>query len=72
MNSKIWLDDIKDKNIVYQKLKNFTYKLAENGLVHDDFNEFNILLTINNSYIVVIDFPQIIGVEHKEAENYFK
>ena len=35
-------------------------------------NEFNILLTINNSNIVVIDFPQMISIEHKEAENYFK
>ena len=66
------IDDIKDKNIVYQKLMNFIYKLAENGLVHGDFNEFNILLTINNSNIVVIDFPQMISIEHKEAENYFK
>ena len=62
------IDDIKDKNIVYQKLMNFIY----NGLVHGDFNEFNILLTINNSNIVVIDFPQMISIEHKEAENYFK
>ncbi len=41
-------------------------------MVHGDFNEFIILLTINNSNIVVIDFPQMIGIEHKEAENYFK
>ena len=47
---------------------NFIY----NGLIHCDFNEFNILLTINNIYIVVIDFPQIISIEYIEAENYFK
>ncbi len=60
----------KDKNIVYQKLKNFIYN--QQKMVHGDFNEFIILLTINNSNIVVIDFPQMIGIEHKEAENYFK
>ncbi len=60
--------DIKDKNIVYQKLMNFIY----NGLVHGDFNEFNILLTINNSNILVLDVPQMIRIEHKEEENYFK
>ena len=59
---------VRFKNIVYQKLMNFIY----NGLVHGDFNEFNILLTINNSNIVVIDFPQMISIEHKEAENYLK
>ena len=62
------IDDIKDKNIVYQKLMNFIY----NGLVHGDFNEFNILLTINNNNIVVIDFPQMISIEHKEAEILLK
>ena len=44
----------------------------ENRLVHGDFNEFNILLTIDDNNIVVIDFPQMISIEHKEAENYFK
>ena len=43
----------------------------ENRLVYGDFNEFNILLTIDDSNIVFSDFPQMIG-EHKEAENYFK
>ena len=51
---------------------NFIYKLAENRFVHGDFNEFNILLTINNNNIVVIDFPQMISIEYIEAENYFK
>ncbi len=59
------IDEIKDKNIVYQKLMNFIYKLAQNGLVHGDFNEFNILLNINNIDIVVIDFPQMISIDHK-------
>jgi len=66
------VDEIKDKNIVYQKLMNFVFKLAQNGLVHGDFNEFNILLNVNNVDIVVIDFPQMISIDHKEAENYFK
>ena len=59
---------VRFKNIVYQKLMNFIY----NGLVHGDFNEFNILLTINNNNIVVIDFPQMISIEHKEAEILLK
>ena len=62
------IDDIKDKNIVYQKLMNFIY----NGLVHGDFNEFNILLTINNSNIVVIDFPQILVLNIKKQKIILK
>ena len=47
---------------------NLIYKLAENGLFHGDFNELNILLTIDDSYIVVIDFPQMISIEHRSRK----
>jgi RIO kinase 2 len=54
-------------------MMDFIYKLGENGLIHGDFNEFNILLNINKpDEIVVIDFPQMISIHHSEAENYFK
>ena len=67
------VEEIKDKNIVYHKMMDFIYKLGENGLIHGDFNEFNILLNINKpDEIVVIDFPQMISIHHSEAENYFK
>ena len=67
------VEEIKDKNIVYHKMMDFIYKLGENGLIHGDFNEFNILLNINKpDEIVVIDFPQMISINHPEAENYFK
>ena len=67
------IEEIKDKNVVYHKMMDFIYKLGENGLIHGDFNEFNILLNINKpDEIVVIDFPQMISIHHSEAENYFK
>ena len=67
------VEEIKDKNIVYHKMMDFIYKLGENGLIHGDFNEFNILLNIDKpDEIVVIDFPQMISLNHPEAENYFK
>ena len=67
------VEEIKDKNIVYHKMMDFIFKLGENGLIHGDFNEFNILLNINKpDEIVVIDFPQMISIHHSEAENYFK
>ena len=67
------VEEIKDKNMVYHKMMDFIYKLGENGLIHGDFNEFNILLNINKpDEIVVIDFPQMISIHHSEAENYFK
>ena len=67
------VEEIKDKNVIYHKMMDFIYKLGENGLIHGDFNEFNILLNIDKpDEIVVIDFPQMISLNHPEAENYFK
>ena len=67
------IDEIKDKDVVYHRMMDFILKLGENGLVHGDFNEFNILLRVNKpDDIVVIDFPQMISIHHPEAENYFK
>ena len=67
------VEEIKDKNIVYHKMMDFIYKLGSNGLIHGDFNEFNILLNIEKpDEIVVIDFPQMISINHSEAENHFK
>jgi RIO-like serine/threonine protein kinase len=67
------VDEIKDKEVVYHRMMDFILKLGENGLVHGDFNEFNILLNINKpDEIVVIDFPQMISIHHADAQNYFK
>lgn len=52
--------------------------LAKIGLVHGDLNEFNIMVqdndelkSSNNRRLVMIDFPQMISVKHKNAREYF-
>lgn len=71
----------KHKNIpkLYSDLMMFIIKLANSGLIHCDFNEFNIMMKNeevlegdDDCGFVVIDFPQSISIEHKEAEFYFK
>ena len=43
------------------------------GLVHGDFNEFNLLIDLSNiKKLTVIDFPQIISMDHSEAQNQFE
>ena len=42
-------------------------RLAECGLVHCDFNEFNIMIDETNK-ITMIDFPQMISTNHVNAE----
>jgi len=55
----------------YSDLMNLIVRLASCGLVHGDFNEFNILID-NNQKIYVIDFPQMISISHPEAKKQFE
>lgn len=62
---------------LYSDLMNFIVKLANHGLIHCDFNEFNIIIRDDakeNGYefdFVVIDFPQCVSIEHVDAKYYF-
>lgn len=69
----------KHKNIpkLYSDLMCFIVNLANSGLIHCDFNEFNIMIKYetqdaDDNGFVVIDFPQCISIEHKEADFYFE
>lgn len=55
---------------VYNTLMNMLVKFAQCGLIHCDFNEFNLLLGANED-ITVIDFPQMISVNHPNAKELF-
>lgn len=46
---------------------NLLLKLANHGVIHSDFNEFNIMIDENEKPIL-IDFPQMISASHCEAE----
>ena len=45
-------------------------RLARHGLIHGDLNEFNLLIT-EDGEITLIDFPQMVSTNHKNAEYYF-
>ena len=45
-------------------------RFAKAGLIHGDFNEFNILITRETGEAVVIDFPQMVSTSHPNAEWY--
>ncbi len=53
------VDTIDEPGRLYSKLMNLIVRLAQHGLIHGDFNEFNIMIT-NNGQPVVIDFPQMV------------
>ncbi|PVU92825.1 hypothetical protein BB559_003585 [Furculomyces boomerangus] len=64
------IEKVGDIGKLYSDLMDLIVKLANYGLIHGDFNEFNILIKIDQSPIL-IDFPQMVSTSHKEAEFYF-
>ncbi|PKY03629.1 serine/threonine-protein kinase RIO2 [Aspergillus campestris IBT 28561] len=74
---------------LYSELMDMILRLARYGLIHGDFNEFNILIieeeepdakgkapegeSSENLRLtpVLIDFPQMISIDHGNAEMYF-
>lgn len=45
--------------------------MAAKGLVHCDFNEFNLLVGRSDEAITMIDFPQMVSVGHANAQELF-
>lgn len=87
---------VPDPASLYAEIINLILRLAKHGLIHGDFNEFNILIKEENQpkdeqaaisdsapndtegaeesiklTPIVIDFPQMISMEHQNAEMYF-
>ena len=42
--------------------------LARHGLIHGDFNEFNLILDESTRALTLIDFPQMVSTSHENAE----
>ncbi|RGP73759.1 atypical rio rio2 kinase [Fusarium longipes] len=74
--------EVPDPASLYGELIALILRLAKHGLIHGDFNEFNILIKENRTKTeegeetltlepVVIDFPQMVSMEHQNAEMYF-
>jgi RIO kinase 2 len=55
---------------VYERALNLMVKLAQHGLIHGDFNEFNMFVT-DDFKIILIDFPQMVSTDHPNASELF-
>lgn len=83
---------VPDPASLYAELISLILRLAQHGLIHGDFNEFNILIKEEpveeeeeqqeetddtaasdavNLIPILIDFPQMVSMEHENAEAYF-
>ncbi len=61
--------ELKNPGKVYADLMNLLIRLAQYGLIHCDFNEFNLLIN-DNEEITLIDFPQMVSTSHANADMY--
>lgn len=61
---------VDDPAALYDESMNLLVSLANHGVIHGDFNEFNIILGEDN-HLVLIDFPQMVSISHQNAEMYF-
>lgn len=58
-----------DVPALYDDVMNLIVRLARYGLIHGDFNEFNLMVD-HNQKPIMIDFPQMISVDHANAQWY--
>ncbi|KAK1232679.1 Serine/threonine-protein kinase rio2 [Marasmius sp. AFHP31] len=65
------IDDVPSPGKLYSTLMDLIVRFARSGLIHGDFNEFNILIRRKSGDPVVIDFPQMVSTSHENAEWYF-
>jgi len=61
---------IEQPEVGYNTLMDLIERFAQYGLIHSDFNEFNIMID-NEQKIWVIDFPQMVSTSHQMADFYF-
>ncbi|TRY88023.1 hypothetical protein DNTS_028274 [Danionella cerebrum] len=62
--------EIQDPGALYNEIMELIVKLADHGLIHGDFNEFNLMLD-DHDHVTMIDFPQMVSTSHINAEWYF-
>ncbi len=71
LNQVIKLETEEQGMSIFNQCVNNMIWLLEHGLIHCDYNEFNILLLSKETKVIVIDFPQMISRGHVDAKFYF-
>ena len=54
-------------SVLYVQMISIVTRLAQCGLIHCDFNEFNSILHEDET-ITMIDFPQMVSTSHPNAQ----
>lgn len=64
------IQELRHPGKVFDTLMQLICRLASYGLIHCDFNEFNLLVD-DEERVTLIDFPQMVSTSHPNAEYYF-
>jgi RIO kinase 2 len=70
-NNRRQIEKVGDPAALYSTLMQLILRLASQGLIHGDYNEFNILV-YEDGRPILIDFPQMISIDHPNAREYFE
>ena len=62
---------VRDVEALYSVLMELIERFAKYGLIHGDFNEFNLMVD-EEANVTVIDFPQMVSIDHRNAKMYFE
>ncbi|KJA29171.1 hypothetical protein HYPSUDRAFT_127356 [Hypholoma sublateritium FD-334 SS-4] len=65
------VSEVENPGKLYSQLMDVIVRFAQAGLIHGDYNEFNILIKREDGEPIVIDFPQMVSTSHENAEWYF-
>merc|ERR1719322_618167 len=65
------VNEVPDPAVLYDKLMKLLVKFADHGVIHGDFNEFNIMLDRETADPIIIDFPQMVSTLHQDAAEFF-
>ncbi|KAL2544154.1 protein serine/threonine kinase [Forsythia ovata] len=66
----VQVKQLPNPDVVFETIIGLVVRMAEHGLIHCDFNEFNIMID-DDEKITMIDFPQMVSVSHRNAKMYF-
>lgn len=64
------VDVVENIDQLYDDLMNLIVRLGNAGVIHGDFNEFNIMVT-DDAKPILIDFPQMLSTSHPNAQMFF-
>ncbi|KAF9531994.1 RIO1 family-domain-containing protein [Crepidotus variabilis] len=62
------VSDVPNPGKLYSDLMDIIVRFAHAGLIHGDYNEFNILIRRETGEPIIIDFPQMVSTSHENAE----